>query len=61
VLKSLTRHCDAGSRFGDIDSLWKETHGWSFDINCQRRGVEQHMKIDDARVKQTSVYAKIKM
>ena len=31
------------------------------DVNGQQKGVEWHMKIDDARVKLASVYPKIKL
>ncbi len=60
-LSSLTRQCVAGKRFGDEDALRRETAAWSCDVNGQQRGVEWHMKIDDARSKLISVYPKIKM
>ncbi len=60
-LSSLTRQCVAGRRFGDEDALRRETSAWSSDINSQQRGVEWHMKIDDARAKLTGVYPKIKV
>jgi hypothetical protein len=59
-LSSLTRQCVAGRRFGDEDALRHETSAWSCDVNSQQRGVEWHMKIDDARSKLISVYPKIK-
>jgi hypothetical protein len=60
-LSSLTRQCVAGRRFGDEDSLRRETSAWSSEINSQQRGVDWHMKIKDARSKLISVYPKIKV
>jgi len=60
-LSSLTRQCVAGRRFGDVDTLREETSAWSSDVNDSQRGVEWHMKIDDARSKLTSIYPKIKL
>jgi hypothetical protein len=60
-LSSLTRQCVAGRRFGDIDTLRAETMAWSTDVNNRQRGVDWQMKIDDARIKLTSVYPKIKL
>jgi hypothetical protein len=59
-LSSLTRQCVAGRRFGVIDILRKETAAWTSDVNNTQRGVEWHMKVDDARSKLTSVYPEIK-
>jgi hypothetical protein len=60
-LSSLTRQCVSGRRFGDEDALSRETSAWSSDINSQQRGVDWHMKIDDARSKLIAVYPKIKV
>ena len=60
-LSSLTRQCVAGRRFGDIDTLRRETAVWSSDVNDTQRGVDWQMKIDDARCKLKSVYPKIKL
>ena len=60
-LSSLTRQCVAGRRFGDVDTLLKETSAWSSDVNETQRGVDWQMKIDDARCKLKSVYPKIKL
>jgi len=60
-LSSLTRQCVAGRRFGDMGTLRTETSAWSSDINASQRGVDWHMKIDDARSKLTSVYPKIRL
>lgn len=60
-LSSLTRQCVAGRRFGDVDNLRQETSAWSSDVNARQRGVDWHMKIDDARSKLTSVYPKIRL
>jgi hypothetical protein len=59
-LSSLTRQCVAGQRFGDIETLRDQTAAWSTDVNSTQRGVEWHMKIDDARTKLKSVYPQIK-
>ena len=59
-LSSLTRQCISGRRFGDIESLARETAAWSIDVNQTQRGVDWHMRIDDARIKLTSIYPKIK-
>ncbi len=58
-LSSLTRQCVAGRRFGDIENLRHETSAWSSDVNNQQKGVEWHMKVDEARIKLASVYPKI--
>jgi hypothetical protein len=60
-LSSLTRPCVAGRRFGDVDTLLKETSAWSSDVNKTQRGVDWQMKIDDARCKLKSVDPKIKL
>jgi hypothetical protein len=60
-LSSLTRQCVAGRRFGNVDLLRRETSAWSCDVNRRQRGVDWQMKIDDARLKLTSVYPKIKV
>jgi hypothetical protein len=60
-LSSLTRQCVAGRRFGDVDTLLKETSAWSSDVNDTQRGVDWQMKIEDARCKLKSVYPKIKL
>lgn len=60
-LSALTRQCVDGRRFGDIDTLSRETSAWCADVNGRQKGVEWQMKIDDARVKLRSVYPKIKV
>ena len=59
-LSALTRQCVSGRRFGDIETLRRETSAWSDDVNARQKGVDWHMKIADARTKLTSVYPKIK-
>ncbi len=59
-LSSLTRQC-LGRRFGDIQTLQQETTAWSSDVNNRQRGVDWQMKINDARIKLTSIYPKIKL
>jgi len=60
-LSSLTRQCIDDERFGDIETLRKATAAWATDVNGTQRGVDWHMRIDDARCKLTSVYPKIKL
>jgi hypothetical protein len=59
-LSSLTRQCLATRRMGDLATLHSEIAAWSSDVNHTQRGVDWHMKIDDARCKLKSVYPKIK-
>jgi hypothetical protein len=59
-LSAMTRQCVTGRRFGDIQTLRSETSAWSNDVNSRQKGVDWHMKIDDARAKLLSVYPKIK-
>jgi hypothetical protein len=58
-LSSLTRQCMQGRRFSTIEELKKETDAWQNANNEQKRGVDWQFKIDDARVKLTSLYPKI--
>jgi hypothetical protein len=51
----------ADRRFGDVQTLRKETKAWSSDVNNTQRGVDWQMTIDDARGKLTSVHPKIKL
>jgi hypothetical protein len=60
-LSALTRQCVSSRRFGDAGELRRETSAWSSDINSHQKGVDWQMKIDDARIKLTSVYPKIKV
>jgi hypothetical protein len=60
-LSALTRQCVAGRRFGDVETLRRETLAWCSDTNARQKGVEWHMKVDDARTKLRSVYPKIKL
>jgi hypothetical protein len=58
-LSALTRQCVSGRRFPDVATLRAETAAWSIDVNDSQRGVEWHMKVDDARTKLASIYPKI--
>jgi hypothetical protein len=60
-LSSLTRQCVHGRRFPDIETLQDEINAWSSDSNKAQRGVDWHMKIDDARVKLKTIYPIIKL
>ena len=57
-LSCLTSQCVSGRRIGSEDELREQTTAWYEDINATQRGVEWHMKIDDARTKLTSIYPK---
>lgn len=61
ALSALTRQCIAGRRIGDLATLQEEIAAWSTDVTSTQRGVDWHMKIDDARRKLKSVYPKIKV
>lgn len=60
-LSALTRQCVDCRRLGDIETLRAETSAWSCDVNRRQKGVDWQMKIDDARLKLSSVYPKIKL
>jgi hypothetical protein len=60
-LSALTRQCVSGRRFGDVETLRQETSAWCNDVNGRQKGVEWQMRIDDARIKLSSVYPKIKV
>jgi DDE superfamily endonuclease len=60
-LSSLTRPCLKGRRFGEIEQLREETTAWSTASNKKQRGVDWHLKIDDARTKLKSLYPKIQV
>jgi hypothetical protein len=59
-LSSLTRQCVSSRRFGDVQTLIRETTAWSTDCNQRQRGVDWQMKVDDARAKLKSIYPKNK-
>lgn len=58
-LSALTRQCVDGRRFGTEEELRREASAWSTDVTERQRGVEWHMKVEDARIKLASVYPKI--
>jgi len=60
-LSSMTRQCIGRRRIGDLETLQREIGAWSTDVNATQRGVDWHMKIDDARCKLKSVYPKIRL
>lgn len=55
-LSAMTRQCLAHRRIADIETLQKEIGAWAEDINQSQRGVDWHLKIEDARCKLKSVY-----
>ncbi len=60
-LSSMTRQCITGRRIGDLKLLREQIRVWSSDVNKTQRGVDWHMKINDARYKLKSVYPQIKL
>ena len=58
-LSSLTRQCMHGRRFATIEDLQTQTAAWQNATNNRKRGVDWQFKIDDARIKLTSLYPKI--
>tara|TARA_R110002072_G_scaffold238769_2_gene396247 strand:+ start:125790 stop:126074 length:285 start_codon:yes stop_codon:yes gene_type:complete len=54
----LTHQCFHGRRIGELIVLQKETEAWSIATNDLQRGVDWHMKIEDARCKLKSIYPK---
>ena len=58
-LSCLTRQCFHGRRIGELIILQQEIQAWSIATNDLQRGVDWHMKIEDARCKLKSVYPKI--
>jgi len=52
----LTSQCVSGRRIGSEEQLREETTAWHNEINSCQRGVDGHMKIDDARNKLKSIY-----
>jgi DDE superfamily endonuclease len=59
-LSAMTRQCLGRRRFETLEMLQQEIRNWADDINSLQRGVNWHMKIDDARSKLISIYPKIK-
>ncbi len=58
-LSCLTSQCLKNRRLGKVEALHEEIGAWSTDVTSTQRGVEWHMKIDDARCKLISVYPQI--
>lgn len=44
-LSAMTRQCVTGRRFGNIQTLRKETSAWSSDINRRQKGVDWQMRL----------------
>ena len=57
----MARQCVSGRRIDSIADLAKESAAWHEDVNNTQRGIEWQMKVDDHRLKLTSVYPKIKL
>ena len=58
-LSSMTRQCVKDRRFATIEALRSQTAAWYQNSNAKQRGVDWQFKVDDARIKLTSVYPKI--
>jgi hypothetical protein len=60
-LSSLTRQCLRGRRFATVSEIREETTPWHEHSNARQRRVDWQFKIDDARMKLTSVYPKLEV
>lgn len=58
-LSAMTRQCVTGRRFGTIEELRTETAAWYARTNDKQRGVDWHMRVEDARVRLKAVYPKL--
>ena len=58
-LSSMTRQCLKDRRFESTAVLRSETTAWHQCSNARQRGVDWQFRVDDARIKLTSVYPKI--
>jgi hypothetical protein len=59
-LSCMTSQCLRGRRIGELHELQSEIAIWSHKTNANQRGVDWHLKIDDARIKLKRLYPKIK-
>ena len=57
-LSALTRQCIGVRRIADLEILRQEIQSWANARNAKQRGVDWQFKIDDARVKLSSLYPK---
>ena len=57
-LSALTRQCIGVRRIADLETLRQEIQSWANARNAKQRGVDWQFKIDDARVKLSSLYPK---
>ena len=57
-LSALTRQCIGVRRIADLEILCQEIQSWANARNEKQRGVDWQFKIDDARVKLSSLYPK---
>ena len=60
-LSSMTRQCINGRRFATVQEVREETTAWQKRSNDRQRGVDWQFKVDDARVKLTSIYPKLEV
>lgn len=58
-LSSLTRQCLNGRYIAELHELQQEISAWAIDVNRMQKGVDWHMKADDARIKLKSIYPNI--
>ena len=58
-LRTMTRQCLRGRRFGTVEELREETSAWQQRTNDTQRGVEWQFRIDDARTRLKSLYPKL--
>jgi hypothetical protein len=57
---AMTRQCVAHRRFGDIETLQRETSAWAKAVTQKQKAVDWPFTIANARTKLRSVYPKIK-
>ena len=60
-LSCMTSQCLAGRRIGELKELQEEIKAWADKTNLKQRGVDWQFKINDARMKLTRLYPKIKV
>ncbi len=59
-LSCMTSQCLRGRRIGELEVLQSEIAAWAEKTTAKQRGVDWQFKIDDARLKLTRLYPRIK-
>jgi hypothetical protein len=60
-LRSMTRQCISGCRFGTVSEVRDETTPWCDRSNARQRSVDWQFKVDDARLKLKSIYPRLEV